>query len=246
MRTLVIDGDTLVHQATEQCQYETWWDETENMRTAVCNVAGAAAEIATRINALGRAANANMVTVAIGPDTKANFRNILWPEYKMHRRRADSPVGLRAVRDRIRADFGAAIITALPHEEADDVMGYHMTRPSVDEKILWSPDKDMLQIPGWHFDEERGEFKVSPLEADLMHMMQTLTGDTSDGYPGCHGIGKVTAAKILDPTNRDSWWPAVVKTYIKAGFDEKFALTQARVARILRFGEEPMQWTPTT
>jgi DNA polymerase-1 len=244
MRTLVIDGDALVWQATEACQYEIWWDDTNNLRVAACNVAGAAAEIATQINALGRAANANMVEVAIGPDTRANFRNILWPEYKMHRRRADSPVGLAAVRDRIRADFGAAIATALPHEEADDVMGYSMTRPSVEEKILWSPDKDMLQIPGTHFDMERGLFEVSLLEADLVHMTQTLTGDPSDGYPGCFGIGKVTAARILDPTDRQSWWPTIVKTYKKAGFDEKFALNQARVARILRFGEEPMQWVP--
>ena len=245
MKTLLIDGDSLVWAAVENNQYETWWDSTNNLRTAVCNTDQAAADVALEIDRIATMTKVDDVTVVIGPDTKANFRVLLWPEYKAHRRRADAPVGMKAVRDKIRSDWGGKIITALPHEEADDVLANRMTHPrATSEHILWSPDKDMLQVPGMHWSEEKGFFNISVLEADLVHMTQTLTGDTSDGYPGCKGVGKVGAAKILDPTNRAKWWPAVVAAYKKAEFTEQFALNQARVARILRYGEEPGQWTP--
>ena len=77
-------------------------------------------------------------------------------------------------------------------------------------------------------------------------MMQTLTGDTTDGYTGCPGIGPKTAEKILqaalaegtteaNPAQlREIYWQHVVKAYAKAGLSEEEALTQARVARICR------------
>lgn len=244
-KKLLIDGDALVWTATEACQEETWWDSTNNLRTAACNVDAAADNVAGAINALATQAMADDVLVVIGPDTKAYWRCLLWPDYKKHRRRADAPVGLAAVRDRIRSEWGAQIQTALPHEEADDVLAWHMTKPDRAVKpILWSPDKDMMQVPGIHFNVESGFTTVSSLEADYMHMYQTLVGDATDGYPGCHGVGPVKAKQILDITKQAQWWPEIVKAYKKAEFPESFALNQARVARILRYGEEPMKWTP--
>ena len=62
-----------------------------------------------------------------------------------------------------------------------------------------------------------------------------------DGYSGCPGIGPKRAARILDGVFGDPGgpgdWDAVVKTYVKAGLSEEEALVQARVARILRWGE---------
>jgi DNA polymerase-1 len=72
-------------------------------------------------------------------------------------------------------------------------------------------------------------------------MYQTLVGDTSDGYPGCPGIGPVKAEKVLGmPPN----WQDVVGAYRAAKLTEADALVQARVARILRYGETPGTWTP--
>ena len=64
------------------------------------------------------------------------------------------------------------------------------------------------------------------------HMMQTLTGDSTDGYSGCPGCGPKTAEKILAPLVPDDYWKAVVKAYSAAGLSEDEALVQARVARI--------------
>ena len=80
-------------------------------------------------------------------------------------------------------------------------------------------------------------------------MVQTLTGDQTDGYKGCPAVGSVTAAKILQKAidegtpwaNEEDlmrlYWKHVVMAYIKAGLNEEVAIQQARLARILRHGE---------
>jgi DNA polymerase-1 len=70
-------------------------------------------------------------------------------------------------------------------------------------------------------------------------MIQTLTGDSVDGFSGCPKIGKVTAQKILNDKKLPlkEQWELVVKTYAKEGLLEHDAFQQAQVARILRHGE---------
>ena len=106
------------------------------------------------------------------------------------------------------------------------------------------------ELPAQHYHFTKDElFTVSSHEANINHMMQTLTGDATDGYKGCPAIGAITAKKILDQvinvgtpwasedTLSELMWEAVVATYAKAGLGEEEALVQARVARILRHGE---------
>ena len=80
---------------------------------------------------------------------------------------------------------------------------------------------------------------------------QTLTGDTSDGYPGCPGIGAVNAERLLDTCNTPAeMWAATLHAFRKAEKSEAFALQMARCARILRRGEYdyktncPVLWVP--
>lgn len=104
---------------------------------------------------------------------------------------------------------------------------------------------------------------VTPLEAAKTHYTQAISGDAVDGYPGCPGIGKVRARAIVENPIRlvpkkgvitrgknmgkevikwhdagpCSIWEAVVSNYEKAGQTEADALRNARVARILLWGE---------
>jgi DNA polymerase-1 len=105
--------------------------------------------------------------------------------------------------------------------------------------------------------------EISETEADYWHMYQTLVGDTSDGYPGCPGVGKVGAAEFLEKPyvwlsyehvfksgprkgmTETRWkqqpttnvWEGVVSQYAKAGLTEDDAVRQARLARILRWSD---------
>ena len=244
MRRLFIDGDAILWKVLEANQEETWWPDSETTRTAACNVLAAQDDYVGEVETLQGMAYADQVTVVIGPPSREhNFRRKLWPAYKQHRRRADSPVGMWRVREWLQKPEQQLVVWVADHDrEADDVLGYMLTHANVDfEAVLWSPDKDLLQIPGLHLEDTGHIVTVTQEQADYHHLLQTLTGDPSDGYPGCKGIGPVAARKILDVNPH---WEAVKWTYAKAGFDEDFALNQARVARILRFGEEPGQWTP--
>lgn len=112
--------------------------------------------------------------------------------------------------------------------------------------------------------------------ADLFHLRQTLAGDIVDGYTGCPGMGMARAEALLAEPVRlvpsegvitrgknkgravvkwgsvptDDLWECVVTHYEKQGLTEEDALTQARVARILRGGEFEQEtgkvnlWTP--
>jgi DNA polymerase-1 len=57
-------------------------------------------------------------------------------------------------------------------------------------------------------------------------------GDATDGFSGCPTVGAKTAEKIL---SKSPSWSTVVSTYAKHNLNETYALTQARLARILRF-----------
>ena len=78
--------------------------------------------------------------------------------------------------------------------------------------------------------------EISEEEADYNHMLQTLAGDYIDGIPGCPSIGIKTAEKILAPHkgNKEAMWQAIVRRYKMNNLDEKHALTQARLTRIIR------------
>jgi DNA polymerase-1 len=156
------------------------------------------------------------------------------------------------LREQVENDFKCR---AFPGLEADDVMGVLATHPKTvreSQPIIISQDKDMQTIPTqvWR----QGELMtISEEQADRYHMFQTLVGDTSDGYKGCPGVGKVKAEKFLDGCNGTAgMWEGVKYLYEKASLTEQDALTQARLARILRWSDwnnekkEPILWTPTS
>ena len=105
------------------------------------------------------------------------------------------------------------------------------------EKILiLSGDKDLRTIPGiHHFIHDESTEIVNETIANYNFMYQTLVGDMTDGFAGCPSIGGVKASRILaNKKDLPEMWEAVVKEYEKQGLDENYALTQARLARILR------------
>jgi DNA polymerase-1 len=108
----------------------------------------------------------------------------------------------------------------------------------------------MLTVPGLHLKGD-GILDVSPHEADFNFYSQVLTGDATDGYPGCKGVGAVGARKLLAGcSSPQEMWLEVIKAYAKAGHTVEYAVQMARCARILRPGEydhdkqTPVLWCP--
>jgi len=141
-----------------------------------------------------------------------SFRNDLWPGYKTG---AGVDPALRAQFEPLEdalADMGV-VVWPMVELEADDALAaaarIAAASDDVEQVCIWTPDKDLAQcVVGdrvvqvdrrsnsvRNADGVREKFGVEPARIpDLL----ALVGDTADGYPGIPGIGKVTAARLVN------------------------------------------------
>ena len=178
-----------------------------------------------------------------------NFRKKIYPDYKGHRNRR-KPLGYKRLVNWCHENYSTVTRHGL---EADDSLGIDATMPNSDGlspegAILCSPDKDMRQIPGAYWDMKGDVEEITKEEGDLWHMIQSLAGDPTDGYPGCPGIGVKRAADLLD--KHDFHWEAVCQAYREKGLSDDDALLNARLAKILQYENydfrlgQPILWQP--
>jgi len=113
-----------------------------------------------------------------------NFRKTLDPNYKANRADKPRPPALEPVREYLVLDWGAKVTDGI---EADDALGINQT----DDTIICTIDKDLLQVPGKHYNFVTKEFRtVSSLEALQTFYKQLLLGDRSDNIPGYDGMAR--------------------------------------------------------
>ena len=229
--TIYIDGDIVAYQQSFLAEQATDWGN--DFWTLHADVREAKKRVDVFIDELKHLLKADNVIIAVS--SPKNFRKDIHPEYKEHRKKMRKPVALGEVREHLIYTHKAI---HLPNIEADDVLSI---MAGEEGGIVVSLDKDFKSIPGQYYNWNKpddGVVSVSEEEADRAFMMQTLTGDIADNYQGCPGVGPKTAEKILANLKQiDAMWEAVKTAYKKAGFGEQVALTQARLARILRKGE---------
>jgi DNA polymerase I len=244
MRTLLLDGDVLLHRACAVASTKIDWGDGEVAWSV--NVPEAAAWLKEEVRKLRRRLEGGRVIVALG-DRKANFRKELTPTYKAHRNTTPKPPGFLDLEELVVKN---AQVVREDRLEGDDMLGLLLTKEPLDGKVCVSIDKDMLQVPGTHYNPDKDELtEVDEETAHRRHLTQALTGDRVDGYPGCPGVGWVKAARILvgEP---ETWWERIVTAFEKAGKTEDDALLQARLAFVLRQGwysrekKEVRLWKP--
>jgi DNA polymerase-1 len=247
---LLIDGDQFLLRASAAVEKEVRWDEQNhvlysNAHEAYDNLTAMLQRIFTRFGS-----TEHRLCFGKGP----YFRHTIDENYKAGRAR--KPLCFALLREKVETDFNCVTVDGL---EADDVMGILATQPRSKQRIVVSIDKDMKSVPTQVWDGV-DLVTVSEQEADLAHLMQTLCGDTTDGYKGCPGVGPVAAGKLLSRERRaideksgrimPSDWEVVVEAFEKAKLTEEHALKQARLARILRWTDwdnalkQPILWTP--
>ena len=130
-----------------------------------------------------------------------NFRKEIDPSYKANRTQAD-PKHREALRLHLLDKWQAVECKGY---EADDGCGVHQKQDG--STIICGIDKDLLQIPGRHYQwpivrkgvvVNPGGFKEISVEDGWRNLFtQVLTGDTSDNIKGVNGIGPKKAAKLL-------------------------------------------------
>lgn len=248
MTWLLVDADMLLFKAVSACEVEVEW--MEDVITTHCPVREVMLLFDDLLNIKKSQTKAKWTTLCWS--SPENFRKKIDPSYKGNRRATRhrlKPVGYKECRRRLEKDYLSECWWRL---EADDVLGVLSTRNAGQTPIIWSGDKDLKQIPGFHLNEEGDIDLITEKQADAFFYRQVLTGDTVDNYPGCPGCGPKTAEKLIPMEDFSSAtaWRTIVETYEKKGLSENYAITQARLARILRdtdyHFDEPQLWTPLT
>lgn len=265
-RTLLIDGDVVAYQAAASCEQAMEWEP--GYWTWNVDFIEVTNRIQSVVEDVVEKLDADDYVLCL-TDPKHNFRLDVLPTYKTHRKTVKKPLVLLQAKDWMVENMGAKIAPGL---EGDDLMGIYATHNPAG-KIIVSIDKDMKTIPCDYvrtkaqFDEDGMELvgawditRITPEEADAYWLKQTLSGDVTDGYSGCPGIGSTIADKIIDERllkvpyehelmrgprkgqvetryreePHDDLWEVVVSHFKAVGLGEEEALRQARVARILR------------
>jgi len=129
-----------------------------------------------------------------------NFRKQIYPEYKANRTQP-KPIHLKALQEysveKLNAEY------APDNLEADDALGIYQT----EESVICSLDKDLLMIPGNHYQWAFGTskwqkdekfFTQTELGGLKLFYEQCLKGDKADNVKGIAGIGEVKARKLLE------------------------------------------------
>lgn len=243
-KLLLIDGDILLYRAMTAAEKEIEWEP--DIWVMWCDLGDAKEQIAVQLyDILEQCPEEGYKPFLCFTDPDVNFRKSVYPPYKSNRKALRKPMAFKQFRDWVLENTDHTVKGTL---EADDCLGILATKPGNDA-IIWSIDKDLMQIPGKHLID--GDIvTVTEEEGNHRFYMQTLMGDPIDGYPGCPGIGPKTAEKVLEVAANP--WEGIVEAYVAKGLTEEDALVQARCARILRWSDwnakkqEVKLWTPNT
>jgi 5'-3' exonuclease len=141
-----------------------------------------------------------------------SFRNQLWPGYKTGDGIDPALLAQFHPLEDALAAMGV-VVWPMIEAEADDALASAARLASEDERAekvcIWTPDKDLAQCVRGdrvvQVDRKtkvirnengvREKYGVSP--AHIPDFL-ALVGDTADGYPGLDGIGKATAARLVN------------------------------------------------
>lgn len=190
-----------------------------------------------------------------------NFRDV-YPEYKANRK-APRPEHYIVAREFLLEYHDAELVVGM---EADDAVSIAQT----DTSCLISIDKDLDQVPGWHYSWKRkheGIYYVSDFQGSKNFYTQMLAGDPTDnikGLPWCtetvietyglsaharRGCGSRSADRIL----ADSRSVVDLYLHVKYCYDEYLKETgedlleqNAHMLWMIREldNQDPVPWSP--
>ena len=195
-----------------------------------------------------------------------NFRETVATiaEYKGNRKEMVKPVHYQAIRDYFVDHWGAYIIEGIEADDEVSIRAWAEWRNNADDYIVATIDKDLDQIPGWHYDYKKHVFYyVDELDGEMFFYAQCLAGDATDNIKGCYRLGITKAKKLVDKwfdeavERQADWrphvWMNIVDMYEEnmEKYPDKYpegitaedaAIENARLVYMLQERDE--EWTP--
>ena len=217
MRAL-IDGDIVVYRGAASAEKEEQWVALARADQMIQDI-------------LADTGSDSYSVYLTGTD---NFRREIAPSYKANRP-DERPAHWQAVREFLVTHHKAEICNG---HEADDQLGIQQDKER-GTTVICSIDKDLLQIPGRHYNFVKKTFQEVGIDEGLEHLyLQSLVGDRSDNIIGVAGIGPVKAAQALDGLLPEEWYDKCRELY---NDDERFHLNM----KLLYIWQKPNDiWQP--
>lgn len=181
---------------------------------------------------------------------KGNFRNEIATilPYKGNRKREDRPFWYQAIYNSLVEDFGCEVVFGM---EADDRIAIEATKDK-DHCIICSKDKDLDQVPGWHYNwqsfgqKAKGLYYITYIQGYRNLCKQILTGDSTDNILGLYGVGdKSAAVKRIYSSNDPFYMDKLIIEEYKARFGNYWAtmlMENLNLLYLLRTEEEADKW----
>lgn len=156
---------------------------------------------------------------------KGNYREELATiaKYKGNRDEMVKPVHYEAVRNYYVEQYGAYVVEGIEADDEVSIRAWELFRNTDEDYVVATIDKDLDQIPGWHYDYKKHVFyEIDPLDGELFFYAQTLSGDATDNIKGCYRIGIAKAKKLVEEwfegyQDNAQWririWDRIVETY---------------------------------
>jgi 5'-3' exonuclease len=147
-----------------------------------------------------------------------NFRLKIDPEYKANRKDLERPYHYDNITQFLIYAHEATVVNGY---EADDALGIAQSTALAESTIICSIDKDLDQIPGWHYDlVKKNIYYMQEHEARRVFWTQMLVGDRVDNITGIRGIGPVKAEKALAECYDEDAYKAVVMPMYEKEFKD--------------------------
>jgi len=180
----LIDGDILIYRVGFTTENEDWGIAKWRINEMIDNIL--------------HVVTAESYSIYLSDSTENGFRKKFYPEYKANRKQP-KPKHYEGLKYYLITEEDARIT---PEQEADDELGIQQTlwnqNMETIQSVICTIDKDLLQIPGNHYNFVKNEKRfVSPDEGLRSFYTQLLVGDVSDNIRGVQGIGPKKAEKAL-------------------------------------------------
>lgn len=196
---------------------------------------------------------------------KGNFREEISKKKKYKGNRKDNkPFHYKNISAYLQGAYNASVIDGM---EADDAMSIFLTERK-EEAILCTRDKDLRQVPGWHYGWELGRqpsfgpfFVTDPgylvYNKDkkslsgtgiIWFYAQCIMGDPTDNIPGIPKVGPVKVYSVLKDCHTEKEMFDVVLNLFKSYYGDmarQEMLEQARLVWMVRELDKdgnPVMW----
>ena len=197
----LIDGDIVVYRAAASAEEDDQWIAQARADQMMQDIL----------------ADTGSTSYSVYLTGSGNFRREIAPSYKANRPDC-RPKHWEAVREFLVTQHKAVVCNGF---EADDQLGIDQDKTH-GATVICSIDKDLLQIPGKHYNFVKKVFQDVTYDEGIKALyIQSLVGDRSDNIFGVQGIGPVKAERALAELLPEEYYEACRSLY---NDDERYHL----------------------